>query len=319
MSVFTSVSEPELSAWLRGFDLGELVALVGIASGIENTNYFVTTTRGEYVLTLFEKLAAAELPFFLNLMAHLAEHATPAPHPIADRSGRYLGELHGKPACLVTRLRGVSIMQPQARHCVAVGRLLATIHVGAQSFDEAIPNPRGPKWWKMTAPLVAPRLDPAAAKLLKDELIFQALFRGEDLPRSVIHADLFRDNVLFEADELSGVIDFYYACHDACLYDVAIAANDWCAGSNGELDAERVSSMLNAYHEIRPLTAIERGAWPVMLRAAALRFWLSRLYDLHFPRAGEITHAKNPDEFRRILESHVRNQWSLQRLWVRAC
>lgn len=319
MSVFTSVSEPELSAWLRGFDVGELLSLAGIASGIENTNYFVTTTRGEYVLTLFEKLAAAELPFFLNLMAHLAEHGTPAPHPIADRSGRYLGQLRGKPACLVTRLRGASIMQPEARHCAAVGRLLAAMHVGAQSFDEAIPNPRGPKWWKATAPVVASKLEPAAAKLLKDELVFQALFRGEDLPRSVIHADLFRDNVLFADGELSGVIDFYYACQDACLYDVAIAANDWCAGSDGVLDAERVSSMLNAYHEIRPLTAIERGAWPVMLRAAALRFWLSRLYDLHFPRPGEITHAKNPDEFRRILESHVRNQWNLQRLWVKAC
>lgn len=316
MSVFTSVSEVELSIWLRGYELGELVSLAGIASGIENTNYFVTTTRGQYVLTLFEKLQAAEIPFFLNLMAHLAEHGTPAPHPLADRSGRYLGELHGKPACLVIRLRGASITDPDSHHCAAVGTLLATMHVGAQSFSEAIPNPRGPKWWKATAPIVAPKLDAGAAQLLRDELAFQALFRSEDLPRSVIHADLFRDNVLFEGDQLSGVIDFYYACQDACLYDVAIAANDWCVCPDGSLDSRRIAAMLNAYHEIRPLTAIERGAWPVMLRAAALRFWLSRLYDLYFPRPGEMTHAKNPDEFRRILESHIRNQWSLQRLWV---
>lgn len=316
MSVFTSVSEPELSAWLRGYDIGDLVALVGIASGIENTNYFVTTTRAEYVLTLFEKLNAAEIPFFLNLMAHLAEHGTPAPHPLAAKNGNYLGELCGKPACLVTRLRGASVLHPEPHHCAALGTLLATMHVGAQSFGDTIANPRGPKWWKTTAPIVAPKLDAAAAQLLKDELVFQALFRSEDLPRSVIHADLFRDNVLFEANRLSGVIDFYYACEDACLYDVAIAANDWCAYADGNLDQARVMSMLNAYHEIRPLTAIERGAWPVMLRAAALRFWLSRLHDLHFPRPGEITHAKNPDEFRRILESHVRNQWRLQRLWV---
>lgn len=316
MSVFTSVSEPELSAWLQGYDLGELLSLVGIASGIENTNYFVTTTRGEYVLTLFEKLSASELPFFLNLMAHLSEHGTPCPHPLADRRGDYLGDLHAKPACLVTRLRGASVTQPGPQHCAAVGRLLATLHVGAQSFPERIPNPRGAKWWKTTAAIVAPKLDPACAKLLKDELVFQALFRSEDLPRSIIHADLFRDNVLFEAGQLSGVIDFYYACEDICLYDVAIAANDWCAGATGELDPQRVISMLNAYHAVRPLNAIERGTWPVMLRAAALRFWLSRLYDLHFPRAGEITHAKNPDEFRRILQSHIHNQWSLQRLWV---
>lgn len=316
MSVYTSVSEPELSAWLQGYELGELVSLLGIASGIENTNYFVTTTQGEYVLTLFEKLSASELPFFLNLMAHLAEHGTPCPHPLADRSGRYLGELHSKPACLVTRLRGASVADPDLQHCAAVGNLLATMHLGGQSFAPRIPNPRGAKWWKVTAPIVAPKLDAASAKLLKDELVFQALFRSEDLPRSVIHADLFRDNILFEATQLSGVIDFYYACEDACLYDVAIAANDWCTQGSGELDAERVMNMLDAYHAVRPLSAIERGAWPVMLRAAALRFWLSRLYDLHFPRVGEITHAKNPDEFRRILQSHIRNQWSLQRLWV---
>lgn len=316
MSVFTRVGESELERWLEGYELGRLVSYAGIASGIENTNYFVTTERGEYVLTLFEKLAAAEIPFFLDLMAHLAEHGAPCPHPIARRDGAYLDTLNGKPACLVTRLKGASITTPDTTHCAAVGRLLATMHRASEGFTQTLPNPRGREWWKATKPKVLPHLDAAGAKLLEDEMRFQSLFRSEDLPRGIVHADLFRDNVLFEQQRLSGVIDFYYACEDVLLYDVAIAANDWCALPTGELDEARAMAMLSAYHELRPLTAIERGAWPVMLRAAALRFWLSRLYDLNFPRPGEITHAKDPDEFRRILESHARNQWALQRLWV---
>jgi homoserine kinase type II len=313
LSVYTTVTPAELSAWLRNYNVGTLENLQGISAGIENTNYFVYTTAGRYVLTLFEKLTAAELPFYLDLMAHLADHGIPSARPLPDSHGSLLGELNGKPAALVSFLPGQDIKEPDAKHCAAVGTMLARIHVAGQSYSKRMDNPRGLAWWSEVAPQLTKFLSADEAGLLTQELVFQSSQRLETLPHGAIHADLFRDNVLFEDLRISGVIDFYFACTDALLYDVAICVNDWCVLANGELDGERSAVLLDAYQTERPLAPAEPAAWSVMLRAAALRFWVSRLYDYHLPRPGELTHAKDPAHFRRILELHVAHGQTLIR------
>ena len=314
MSVYTKVTEAQLADWLKAYSVGTLVELKGIASGIENTNYFVTTTHGRYVLTLFERLPAKDLPFYLGLMAHLARHGIPCPSPIADRRNRILSALSGKPAALVTRLPGATIEAPAPAHCAEVGAVLADMHVAGQSYPGALENPRGPRWWREAAREVLPFLEAPHAHLLESELEFQSRFRGHDLQRGPVHADLFRDNVLFDDSRIGGVIDFYFAGVDAWLFDVAVTLNDWCVESDGALDRARADAFLAAYHAVRPFTAAERDAWPVMLRAAALRFWLSRLYDFHLPRPGELVHAHDPEHFRRILELRIRD--ALNHPWV---
>jgi len=304
VSVFTPVSEADLAQWLRNYSLGELRVCEPIEAGIENTNYFVTTTQGRYVLTLFERLPAEELPFYLQLMAHLARHGIPCPAPIADLSDRYLGVLNGKPAALVTRLPGRSLQDPHPAHCAELGALLARMHLAGRSYSAFLENPRGPKWWRLAARDVAPFLDDEKRKLLEAELAFQAEQRFPDLPRGPVHADLFRDNTLWEDGRISGVVDFYFAGVDCFLYDVAVCANDWCLDGAG-LQAERLRAFLGAYNAVRPFTVHERAAWLAMLRAAALRFWLSRLYDLYLPRPGMLVHAHDPEHFRRILEARA--------------
>lgn len=305
MSVYTAIEREELADFLRAYEVGELVAYEGIPDGIENTNYFVDTTRGRFVLTLFEWLPEADLPWFLELMAFLAEQGIPCAHPVADREGRYLRRLRGKPAALVQRLKGRSVSHPGEAHCRAIGGVLARMHVAGRGFPRRRSNDRGPRWWRETARKLDGRLAPEDRELLEAELRFQASHRTDALPRGVIHADLFRDNALFVGERLTGIIDFYYACNDVLLYDVAVTVNDWCSDAEGRLDGARTTALLAAYEAVRPLGAAEREAWPVMLRAAALRFWLSRLHDLHFPRPGEITHTKDPDVFKRILLDRI--------------
>jgi homoserine kinase type II len=305
LSVYTPVSEVELTAWLRNYSVGRLTACEPIESGIENTNYFVTTTQGRYVLTLFERLPADELPFYLHLMAHLARHGIPCPAPIADLSDQYLGRLNGKPAALVTRLPGRSLDEPGVAHCEELGALLARMHLAGRSYSAYLENPRGPKWWRFAAREVLGFLQKPQRELLEKELEFQSGQRFPDLPRGPVHADLFRDNALFDDGRISGVIDFYFAGVDCLLYDLAVCANDWCLSKDRGLDAPRVKGLLASYHAARPLAELEREAWPAMLRAAALRFWLSRLHDFHLPRLGMLVHAHDPEHFRHVLESRI--------------
>lgn len=302
MSVFTPVSDGEAATWLKGYSVGGLEGLEPIAAGIENTNYYLTTTQGRYVLTLFERLPAAELPFYLGFMAHLARHGIPCPAPIADLQDRTLSTLNGRPAALVTRLAGASLENPGAAECAQLGALLARMHLAARSFGGTLENPRGPKWWRFAFDEIKGFLRRKDQALLDAEIAFQAQHRFPDLPRAAVHADLFRDNALFEQGRLSGVIDFYFAGVDCLLFDLAVCVNDWCLRGDRSLDEARVRALLGAYHALRPLQERERAAWPALLRAAALRFWLSRLYDKHLPRPGKLVGVHDPERFRDILE-----------------
>jgi len=296
--------------WLKSYSIGHLVSLEGIPAGIENTNYFVDTSHGRYVLTLFEKLTRAELPFYVHLMAHLSRHGIPCPAPIADRDNEYLGTLNGKPAMLATRLSGKSQMTPAASHCAAIGGMLAAMHVAGQSYGRRFANPRGYDWWIATAPQLAGFLEAGERALLDAEIAFQRDARADglcaSLPFGVVHADLFRDNCLMDGERIGGIIDFYFAGDDFLLFDLAVTLNDWCSDEAGELVGERAEAMLGAYHAERALSDAERRAWPLMLRGAALRFWLSRLYDFHLPRGGEMVHRHDPKRFRDVLQARVR-------------
>lgn len=309
MAVFTYVSRDALARWLARYDLGTLLAHEGIESGIENSNWFVTTTAGRYVLTLFERLPADELPFHLGFLRHLAAHGIPCPDPVADRDGAVLGTLAGKPAALCSRLDGQAEMQPGIAHCAQLGETMARMHLAAADYPGRTPNPRGLAWWQAVAPRLAAHLAPEQAALLADEVEHQRVFAAgagfASLPASAVHADLFRDNVFFAAQappaRLAGIIDFWFAGVDTWLFDLAVAANDWCVDENEHFDGARLQALLDAYRCVRPLQRAEHDAWQTMLRAAALRFWTSRLFDLHCPRPAEIVVPKDPSRFERIL------------------
>jgi homoserine kinase type II len=314
MAVYTEVSFDEASTLLASLQLGSLQTLEGCSGGIENTNYFATTDQAPYVLTLFERLSFAQLPFYLRLMKHLAFHGIPVPDPAANHDGDVLHSLNGKPAAVVNRLRGKSELAPSAAHCQQVGATLARMHLAGRDFNMAQPNLRALSWWNETVPVVLPHLEPEQANLLRSELAYQnhiaqsSAYTG--LPRGPIHADLFRDNVMFEQQDgapvLSGFFDFYFAGTDAWLFDLAVCLNDWCIDlATGEADLERSRAFVQAYASVRPLTAQERDLLPAMLRAGALRFWISRLWDWYLPREASMLQPHDPTHFERVLRQRV--------------
>ena len=310
MAVFTPVSLEDVGHWIKQFPLGKALALKGIASGIENSNFFLTTERGEFVLTIFENLTFEQLPFYLQLMRHLAEHGVLVPAPVPNDQGELCVPLHGKPAAVVSKLEGKPQMAPQPVHCAAVGAMLARMHLAGQDFALQQPNLRGLPWWREATAAVLPHLALEQAHLLHDEMKFQeALHASADyhaLQRGPVHADLFRDNVMFDGERLTGFFDFYFAGCDSWLFDVAVTVNDWCIDlATGALDEARVRAMLDAYHSVRPFTATEHSLWPALLRAGALRFWISRLYDFYLPRAAEMLTPHDPTHFERILRTRI--------------
>ena len=322
MAVYTEVSRSEAAALMARLGLGELTELKGIRSGIENTNYFAETAQGSYVLTVFERLTFEQLPFYLHLMQHLSRRGLPVPCPRADANGALLHTVQGKPAAVVDRLRGQHHPAPDAADCAQLGNMLARLHLAAADFEMAQPHLRSLAWWVETAPVIAPHLSPGERSLLDAELAFQQQLGGSPafaaLPRGPIHADLFRDNVMFEnvaegaaaSTELTGLFDFYFAGIDTWLFDIAVCLNDWCIDlATGRLDEPRATALVNAYDAVRPLHATERRLLPALMRAAALRFWISRLWDLHLPRDAALLTAHDPTHFERVLRERIAAPW----------
>ncbi|CCD29418.1 Homoserine kinase (HSK) (HK) [Candidatus Glomeribacter gigasporarum BEG34] len=320
MAVFTALSATQLAPWLQRYPLGQIVDLQGIVSGIDNTNYFLTTTRGAYVLTIFEHLSARALPFYLDFMRHLAARRMPVPVPVAQSDGALFSLLRGKPAALVSRLEGAVQMAPAAHHCAEAGRMLARMHLAGKTFAAAAPqNPRGLAWQCEAARAIDPFLRPAQRRLLHHELAFQHSIQASAeyarLPAGICHGDLFRDNVFFVTQQgdsaghpcrLSGFFDFYFAGLDKWLFDIAVCINDWCVmPASGQYEEARVRAFLTAYQAVRAFTPLEAVYWPALLRAAALRFWLSRLHDFYVPRPAKILNVHDPAYFERILRTFI--------------
>lgn len=308
MAVYTEVSLELAQTLFATLKLGELTALKGCSGGIENTNYFATTTEGEYVLTLFERLTFEQLPYYLRLMKHLAENDIPVPNPAANQRGDILHSLLGKPTAVVNKLHGQSQLTPVPAHCAATGAMLARMHLAGRDFPMAQGNLRGLAWWNETVPVVLPHLNTEQADLLRSELAYQNHIASQAaygaLPRGPVHADLFRDNVMFEGETLTGFFDFYFAGNDAWLFDLAVTLNDWCIDwATGHADPLRTEAMLGAYEWVRPLESYERLLLPAMLRAAALRFWISRLWDFYLPRQASMLKPHDPTHFERVLRA----------------
>lgn len=321
MAVFTPIELHEISPWISNdFNIGEASAIRGIHGGIENSNFFLDTIQDgkkqEYVLTIFERLSAQQLPYYLELMRHLANQGISVPRPIENKQGDILFSLKGKPAAIVSKLPGVSRLAPEAKHCALVGEMLAKMHLAGKSFPRTQENLRSLGWWQKTIPLVLPHLNTSQKELLTHELAVQEEFFSsavyDGLPQGASHCDLFRDNVLFETkstsdishDELGGFFDFYFAGTDKWLFDLAVTVNDWCLADNKQdLDPTRFDALMQAYQAVRPLTKEEQANWLLMARAAALRFWVSRLWDFYLPRDAQMLTPHDPTHFERILLS----------------
>jgi homoserine kinase type II len=321
MAVFTPIEMSDISPWIESnFDIGRATDIRGIHGGIENSNFFLDTEKAgkkqEYVLTIFERLSAEQLPYYLELMRHLANKGIPVPKPLENKDGEILFTLKSKPAAIVSKLPGLSRLTPEAKHCALVGENLAKMHLASTDFQYIQENLRSLSWWQKTVPEVLSHLSETQKELLNSELATQEQFFASEtyasLPQGASHCDLFRDNVLFDPhgasdtsqDQLGGFFDFYFAGNDKWLFDLAVTANDWCLAENKQdLDPARLKALLDAYQSVRPLSKDEQASWPLMMRAAALRFWISRLWDFYLPRDAQMLTPHDPRHFENILLS----------------
>ncbi len=308
MAVYTEVTDEELRAFLETYDIGSLMSYRGIAEGVENSNFMLHTDKGAFILTLYEKrVAEEELPFFLGLMNHLASRGIECPTPVKDREGQLYSRLAGRAAAIISFLEGIWIRRPQPRHCVEVGRALAGMHIAGADFELTRKNALDVDGWR---PLFESCRDgieayqPGLAEELDNELTLLARDWPRDLPSGVIHADLFPDNVFFIGDRLSGLIDFYFACNDAFAYDLGVCINAWCFEDDGSFNITKARGLLQSYTQVRPLEASELAALPLLARGAAMRFLLTRLYDLINHPPGAFVKPKNPKEYLARLRFH---------------
>ena len=315
MSVFTPITTAEARAFIAPYHVGEIIDFQNIAAGVENSNFFVTTTEGRYVLTIFEKIPRKDLDFYMGLMAHLHGKGVPCAAPLATVDRAVIREIKGKPAALVSRLSGNDLAHPVPEDCHAVGVALARMHEAARSFDLEMPNWRGLSWWRSYAIDLKLHLSAGENAEISTEILHQQQFDALDLPRGIIHGDLFRDNILWDdhgSHHSPQMIDFYFACNDKLLFDLAVTANDWCldfsAYPHAQLHVANAHALLRGYASVRAFNESEHAAWPQMLRAAALRTWLGRLGYHHFPRDSEITHPKDHPFSQRLLHFHATHE-----------
>jgi homoserine kinase type II len=310
MAVYTDVSDEELEAFTASYDIGTLTSFKGIAEGVENSNYLVHTDRRPYILTLYEKRVRPEdLPYFLGLMEHLAARGISCPLPVRDREGRALRELAGRPAALISFLEGLSVRRPAIEHCAGLGQALARFHLAGQDFPMSRKNDLSLPGWRALYDDVSASADtviPGLKDEISRELSHLEKYWLDDLPRGVIHADLFPDNVFFLSDKFSGLIDFYFACNDMLAFDVAVCLNAWCFEADGSFNITKARAMLQAYENERKLTEAELAALPLLARGAALRFLLTRTYDLLNTDANALVKTKDPNEYLRKLRFHER-------------
>ena len=308
MAVYTEVSDEELEAFVAGYDIGEVMSCKGIAEGVENSNYLLQTDAGQFILTLYEKRTKPEdLPFFLELMEHLAARGLACPTPLHGRDGRALRELCGRPAAMVTFLTGMSAKRLTLPHCASLGEAMAAMHLAGADFPQSRANDLSVSGWRPLFEKARERADevkPGLAAFIDAELDVLEANWPRDLPAGLIHADLFPDNVFFHAEKVSGLIDFYFACTDALVYDIAICLNAWCFEPDGSFNATKARLMLNGYRKIRPLSADELQALPLLARGAAMRFLLTRLYDWLNTPAGAFVKRKDPLEYYKKLRFH---------------
>lgn len=307
MSVYSAVTHAQLDRFFSHYNLGEVRDFEGIEDGIDNTNYFVITSKGEFVLTLFESVSADDLPHFINLLTYLGKNNLPCPSLRLDKQSRSLRLLNGKQAAVFDRVPGSSALTPSIAHCHEIGLHLGRLHRLTQGYDFPIKANHDLSWCKAGFNKIDSHLSVTDRTLINDELNFQAKHGAVSMPRGVIHGDLFRDNALFIDEQLSGLLDFYSAGTGSLLLDIAITANDWCH-ENETINPGKLAALLCAYEIARPLEPSEKQHWPVQLRAAALRFWLSRLEHQHFPRPGAITQQKDPLIFRQLLRQYRQQQ-----------
>ena len=316
MSVFTTVKQAQLESFLGRYEIGSLRSFEPIAAGITNTNYFLDTTGGEFVLTLYEHHSDDELNYMLGLQRHLAGKSVLCPAPMEDRRGDLFSTLNQRPAAIIARLPGKVQESPGVTHCAAIGAELARFHLAGADFDGRRANPRGADWVLATGDMLEAGLEDSDRPLLASTLKEYVRLDRAALPAGAIHADLFHDNALFDGDRLCGIVDFDYACHDSFVFDLAVLLHDWCIGAGGGFDGLRIDAVLEAYQQERILGEAEIRALPVMLRFSALRFWLSRLYDRLFPLPGELTFSKDPGAFHRLLLARREGENELERLFL---
>ncbi len=308
MAVYTHVSADQVRMFLANYDVGQLETCIGIADGVENTNYLLFTTSGRYILTLYEKrVTESDLPYFLALMDHLSERGIPCPVPIHDRSGHRLGRLAGRPAALVSFLEGTARTRIEPAHCRALGRTLASQHTAGAGFRPSRPNNLSVDAWSRTLMQSGARLEQYSPGLygeVRSDLHRISEAWPRSLPGGVIHADLFPDNVFFKDGKISGIIDFYFACNDALAYDVAICINAWCFERDADFNITKAGALLKGYGEIRPLSGTEIAALPVLCAGSALRFLFTRLIDWHTVPASAVVRPKDPAEYLGRLRFH---------------